>query len=135
MATNSTAQRARRHAGMPRWVVAVPFVAVWIVVNWFDLATFDHGELLVATLLEWLALPFLAGAVAAWAVGGKKGRLLAPVAGVLIVLANLALMDYAFRHVNPQDYHVDWDLPLLLGLVGAVLGALGGFVGAARRHA
>ncbi|MGN6812154.1 MAG: hypothetical protein ACTHMP_14895 [Thermomicrobiales bacterium] len=116
-------------------LAAMLVVVVWLGVNWFDLATFDHGELPVATLLEWLALPCLAGAVAARAVGGNRGRLLAPVAGVLVILANLALIAYAFRDVNPQDHHVDWDLPLLFGLVGAVLGGLGGLMGAARRHA
>lgn len=135
MSTDSTAWRARHHVGSSRWLVVVLFVVGWLGVNWFDLATWDHGEYPLAALLKWFVLPFLAGALVAWGGRGRRRYALAPVAGVLVILANLAVMAYTFRDMPVQVGPISWNLPLFYCLAGAAMGGLGGLAGAARRPA
>ncbi len=131
-----------------RWPALALFAVFVLLTWWLTAATWIYtpsarGQHPVAVIVQWLLSPLLAGILAAWWYRGRqapgKGLLTCAGAGLLVSLVNVTFIAIWPATIYPEEpgpnlTRIDVDLPILFGLVDAILGTLGGgaYLGLAR---
>jgi hypothetical protein len=120
--------RAQPYSGWRRPAALGLLLALLAFSWWLAVRTWSSGVSEPAWSLQTVVAPLAAGVLAAW---WRRARLqqvgISALAGVLTTWANFAFLAI-WEFVLTGTWGMDWDLPLLFGLEGAALGAIGGGV-------